>query len=80
MSPTETPQANLQLIQQQLAAAAKELNDLKMRPRESLRDFEYRVKAHSDKLLSLKVAEQVQQQQIEQDAREAEAELLKKNS
>jgi hypothetical protein len=49
-----------------------------MRPRESLRDFEYRVKRHSDKILSLKVAEQVQQQQIEQEAREAEEELKKK--
>jgi hypothetical protein len=38
-----------------------------MRPRESLRDFEYRVKRHSDKILSLKVAEQ--------EAREAEEEL-----
>jgi hypothetical protein len=48
-----------------------------MRPKESLRDFEYRVKRHSDKLLSLKVAEKVQQEQIEQEARAAE-ELLKK--
>jgi len=37
----------------------------------------YRVKRHSDKLLSLKVAEKVQMQQIEQEAREAE-DLLKK--
>jgi hypothetical protein len=51
-----------------------------MHPRESLRDFEYRVKRHSDKILSLKVAEKVQQQLIDQAAREAEAELLKKNS
>ena len=48
-----------------------------MRPNESLRDFEYRVQRHSDQLLSLKIAEQVQFQQIEQEAREAE-EILKK--
>ena len=70
-------QANLQHIQQQLAAATKEFNGLKMQPRESLRDFEYRVKAHSDKILALKVAEQVQQQLLDQEAREAEAELKK---
>ena len=51
-----------------------------MRRGESLRDFEYRVKRHSDKLLSLKVAEQVQQQLAEQHAREAEEELKKKNT
>ena len=38
-----------------------------MKPGESLRDFKYRVKRHSDQLLSLKVAENVQEQQIEQD-------------
>jgi hypothetical protein len=77
MSRTERPQANLQHIQVQLAEATKELNNLKMQPKESLRDFEYRVKRHSDKLLALKVAEQVQQQLLEQDARDAEAELKK---
>jgi len=80
MNNNAAPQANLQLIRQQLADATKEFNGLKMRRGESLRDFEYRVKEHSDKILSLKVAEQVQLQQIEQAAREAEAELLKKNS
>jgi hypothetical protein len=79
MSNTERPEQNLQNIQQQLETAKQELDALKMHPRESLRDFEYRVKAHSDKILSLKVAEQVQQQQIEQDARETEEQLKKKN-
>ena len=77
MSPTETPHANLQNIRQQLAEATKELDALKMQPKESLRDFEYRVKRHSDKILALKVAEQVQQQQIDLEAREAEAQLKK---
>ena len=80
MSNTGSPETNLQLIRQQLADATQELNNLKMRRGESLRDFEYRVKERSDKILSLKVAEQVQLHQIEQDARAAEAELLKKNS
>ena len=59
MTSTQLPEAHLQDIRRQLAAATQELNNLKMLPRESLRDFEYRVKRHSDKLLSLKVAEQV---------------------
>ena len=80
MNSNEAPQENLQLIRQQLAIAKQELDALKMRRGESLRDFEYRVKDHSDKILSLKVAEQVQLQQIEEYARSAEAELLKKNS
>jgi hypothetical protein len=80
MPHTESPTSNLQIIRQQLELAQQELDALKMRPKESLRDFEYRVKEQSDKILSLKVAEQVQQQQIEQAARAAEAELLKKNS
>jgi hypothetical protein len=78
-SPT-SPQENLAHIRRQLATATQELNRLKMRPGESLLRFEYRVKEHSDQLLSLKVAEQVQQQQIEQDARASEAELQKKDS
>jgi len=78
MTSTQLPEAHLQDIRRQLAAATQELNNLKMLPRESLRDFEYRVKRHSDKLLSLKVAEQVQQQLIEQGARDAEEELKKK--
>jgi len=53
---------------------------LEMKRGESLRDFEYRVKRHSDKLLSLKVAEQVQRQLLEQDARDAEEQLKKKSS
>jgi hypothetical protein len=80
MSRTETPEANLQIIRQQLETAHQEIGSLKMRRGESLRDFEYRVKEHSDKILSLKVAEQVQIQQIEEHARAAEAELLKKNA
>lgn len=78
MTSTDIPEAHLQDIRRQLAAATQELNNLTMQSRESLRDFEYRVKRHSDKLLSLKVAEQVQQQLIEQGAREAEDELKKK--
>jgi len=70
---------NLTDIRRQLDEAQRTFNSLIMRPKESLRDFEYRVKRHSDKLLSLKVAEQVQQEQIEQEAREAE-ELLKKKT
>ena len=50
-----------------------------MNPKESLRDFEYRVKRHSDQLLSLKVAEKVQQEQVAQEARDAEEELKKKS-
>ena len=69
---------NLDSIRRQLEEATVELNSLKMKRGESLRDFEYRVKSCSDKILSLKIAEQVQQQQIDQEAREAEAELLKK--
>jgi hypothetical protein len=74
----ERPEANLAHIRQQLAETQHTFDTLKMRPRESLRDFEYRVKWHSDNLLSLKVAEQVQQQQIDQEAREAEEELKKR--
>jgi hypothetical protein len=70
---------NLDSIRRQLAEATVDLNSLNMKRGESLRDFEYRVKCCSDKILSLKIAEQVQQQQIDQAAREAEAELLKKN-
>ena len=77
MPPTDSPQANLTALRRQLDEAQRQFNALEMRPRESLRDFEYRVKRHSDKILALKIAEQVQQQQIEQEAREAE-ELLKK--
>jgi hypothetical protein len=80
MSNSELPEANLLIIQEQLEIAQQEMGALKMRRRESLRDFEYRVKAQSDKILSLKVAEQVQIQQIEEHARAVEAELLKKNS
>ena len=78
MSNTGSPQANLQLIRQQLVDATQELSNLKMRRGESFRDFEYRTKELSDKVLSLKLAEQLQQQQIEQHIRAVEAELLKK--
>ena len=77
--PAPSPHANLRNIRRQLDEAKQQLDALKMRPRESLRDFEYRVKRHSDKILSLKVAEQVQQQQIDQEAREAEEQLKKKS-
>jgi len=78
MTSPQHPEAHIQDIRRQLAEATQALNNLTMQPRESLRDFEYRVKRHSDKLLSLKVAEQVQQQLIEQGARDAEEELKKK--
>jgi hypothetical protein len=77
MPATVRPAENLEDLRRQLNEATRKLNCLTMRPNESLRDFEYRVKRHSDQILSLKVAEQVQQQQIEQEARESE-ELLKK--
>jgi hypothetical protein len=80
MPSTARPQENLQDIHRQLEAAQREFDALEMRPRESLRDFEYRVKRHSDKLLSLKVAEKVQRQLMEQDARDAEEQLKKKNT
>ena len=73
------PEDNLEEIRRQLEAAKKEFDALEMKRCESLCDFEYRVKRHSDKLLSLKVAEQVQQQLVEQHAREAEEELKKKS-
>jgi hypothetical protein len=79
MSSTKRPEENLADIRRQLDEAQRTFNTLKRRPKESLRDFEYRVKRHSDQILSLKVAEQVQQEQIEQEAREAE-ELLKKKT
>jgi hypothetical protein len=77
---TERPEENHQGIRRQLDDATRELNALAMKPRESHRNFEYRVKRHSDKLLSLKVAEQVPLQLLEQDARGAEEQLKKKNS
>ena len=80
MPTTERPQDNLETIRRQLDAAKREFDALEMRPRESLRDFEYRVKRHSDQLLSLKVAEKVQRQLLDQEARDAEEQLKKKNS
>ena len=73
------PADNLQEIRRQIEAAKKEIDSLKMRRGESLRDFEHRVKQHSDNLLSHKVAEQVQQQLLDQHAREAEEQLKKKS-
>ncbi len=78
MPSNERPTENLQDIRRRLDEAMRELNSLVMKPGESLRDFEYRVKRHSDKLLSLKLAEQVQRQLLEQDARDAEEELKKR--
>jgi hypothetical protein len=78
MTSSPLPEARLQDIRRQLADAQQVFNSLEMRPRESLRDFEYRVKRHSDKILSLKVGEQVQQQLFEQGARDAEEQLKKK--
>jgi len=78
MTSTDQAHDNLTDIRRQLDEAQRQFNALEMRPRESLRDFEYRVKRHSDQLLSLKVAEKVQMQQIEQEARAAEEQLKKK--
>ena len=78
MTSTERPNENLQDIRRQLDEAKRNLDALEMNSNESLRDFEYRVKKHSDKILSLKVAEQIQRQLIEQDARDAEEQLKKK--
>ena len=80
MPNSERPEANLQDIRRQLDVVKQQFDVLDMKPGESLRDFEYRVKKHSDKLLSLKVAEKVQRQLLEQDARDAEEQLKKKNS
>jgi len=76
-SPSLLASRNLSALRLQLSAAQREFNTLSLQPGESLFDFEHRVKRHSDKLLSLKIAEQVQQEQIEQSARFAEEE--KKN-
>lgn len=78
MSSNERPNENLEDIRRRLDEATRELNSLVMKPKESLRDFEYRVKRYSDKLLSLKVAEQVQRQLLEQEARDAEEQLKKR--
>jgi len=78
MTSTERPNENLQDIRRQLDDAQRNLDALEMDSSESLRDFEYRVKKHSDKILSLKIAEQVQRQLIEQEARDAEEQLKKK--
>ena len=74
----DRPEENLQDIRRQLDLANAQLNSLEMKKGESLHDFEYRVKRHSDKLFSLKVAEKVQWQLLEQEAREAEEQLKKK--
>jgi hypothetical protein len=78
MSETARPEENLQEIRRQIDDALQAFNALDMKPGESLCYFEYRVKRHSDQLLSLKVAEKVQRQLLEQDARDAEAQLKKK--
>ncbi len=78
MPSNERPNENLQDIRRRLDDAQREFDSLDMKPGESLLDFEYRVKRHSDKLLSLKLAEQTQRQQIEQDARDAEEQLKKR--
>ncbi len=80
MPSNERPNENLEDIRRQIDEAKRQYDALDMKPGESLRDFEYRVKRHSDKLLSLKVAEKVQRQLIEQDARDAEEQLKKKSS
>jgi len=80
MPSTDRAEDNLQNIRQQFAEAQRALNALEMQPNESLYDFEYRVKDHSDKLLSLKIAEKIQQQLLDQEVREAEEELKKKES
>ena len=78
MTSPNLPHAHLQNIRRQLDEAQQTFNTLEMQPKESLCDFEYRVKRHSDKLLSLKIAENVQQQLLEQGTRDAEEQLKKK--
>ncbi len=78
MPSNEHPNENLEDMRRQSDEAKRQYDTLDMKPGESLRDFEYRVKRHSDKLLALKVAEKVQWQLIEQDARDAEEELKKR--
>jgi hypothetical protein len=68
---------NLEEIRLQLEEATKKLHNLKMEAGESLRNFEYRVKRHSDKVMSLKIAEQVQQQLLEQEAADVQEEVKK---
>ncbi len=80
MPSNERRNENLEDIRRRIDEAKRQYDALDMKPGESLRDFEYRVKRHSDKLLSLKVAEKVQRQLLEQDARDAEEQLKKKNS
>ncbi len=80
MPSNERPNENLQDIRRQIDEAKRQYDALDMKPGESFLDFEYRVKRHSDKLLSLKLAEKVQRQLLEQDARDAEEQLKKKNS
>lgn len=77
---SERPEDNLQDIRRRLDEATQKLNALVMKPRESLRDFEYRVKRHSDKLLSLKVA-RTSSTPIARTghARDAEEQLKKRN-
>jgi hypothetical protein len=77
MATSATVEDNLQEIRHQLDKATKNLHNLKMESGESLRDFEYRVKRHSDKLLSLKIAEQVQRQLLEQESCAAQDEVKK---
>ena len=79
MPSNERPNENIEDIRRQIDDAKRQYDALDMKPGESLRDFEYRVKRHSDKLLSLKLAEKVQRQLLEQDARDAEEQLKKKN-
>jgi hypothetical protein len=80
MPHTDRPEENLQDIRRRIDDAKREYDALDMKPGESLRDFEYRVKRYSDKLLSLKVAEKVQRQRLEQEARDAEEQLKKKEA
>ena len=80
MPSNERPNENLEDIRRRIDEAKRQYDALEMKRGESLRDFEYRVKRHSDKLLSLKLAEQTQRQLIEQDARDAEEQLKKKGS
>ena len=80
MPSNERPNENLEDIRRRIDEAKRQYDALEMKRGESLRDFEYRVKRHSDKLLSLKLAEKVQRQLLEQDARDAEEQLKKKDS
>jgi hypothetical protein len=78
MTPSALATNNLQEIRLQFGKATEELNNLELKAGESLRDFEHRVKKRTDEIMSLKIAEQVQQQQINQEASEVQEQVKEK--